>query len=180
MPPAVQVVLIVVVLTAAFFDLRYRRVPNWLTIGALGAGIGSNLALGHTAGLWISLKGLGLALLIYLPLYLLRAVGGGDLKLMAAIGAIVGPTNWIGIWLITALLGGVAALVLVIVKRRLGVTLVNVWAILTSLARGRAPHLEHPDIDVRRESSLRLPHGVVIGGATLIYLLILLRCGLRG
>jgi prepilin peptidase CpaA len=171
MRPAVEALLVLVALAAGFFDLRERRVPNWLTLAALIAGIAVNLALAHRPGLWTSLEGLGLALLIYLPLYLLRGVGGGDLKLMAAIGAIVGPIHWFWIWIFTALLGGVAALVLVIAKGRLRATLANVWAILTSLARGRAPHLEHPDLDVRRESTLRLPHGVVIAAATLIFLL---------
>ena len=174
MAPAAETVpvLIIVVLTAAGLDLRERRVPNWLTILALAAGIGINVGYGHTAGLWMSLKGVGLALLIYLPLYLLRGVGGGDLKLMAGIGAIVGPANWFKLWLITAILGGVAALGLVIVKRRLRATLANVGAILKSLARGRAPHLEHPNLDVASESNLRLPHGAVIAVATLIYLLL--------
>src|SRR5258706_4003267 len=101
------------------FDFRYRRVPNWLTLSGVLLGIGLNAFLFETPGLWASFRGLGLAFLIYFPLYLLRGMGAGDVKLMAAVGAIVGPANWLGILVLTSLMSGVAALVLVTAQGRI-------------------------------------------------------------
>lgn len=170
--PALATLLGLVALAAAYFDWRERRVPNWLTLAGLIAGLAANVFLAHTAGLWTSLKGAGIALAIYLPLYLLRGVGGGDLKLMVAIGAIAGPRDWITIWLITALLGGFAALVVVALQHRLLQTLQNVGFILKSLAMGRVPYHENPQVDVRSAEAARMPHGVVIACAVLGYLLL--------
>ena len=61
-----------------------------------------------------ALLGTGLALLVYIPLFALRAVGGGDVKLMAAVGSMAGPKAWIAIFLITAIAGGVIAMVLIV------------------------------------------------------------------
>jgi len=169
--PAIAALLATVAITAAIFDYRERRVPNWLTLVGAIAGLTANIFIAQTAGLWTSLKGIGIALAIYLPLYLLRGVGGGDLKLMAALGAIAGPKNWIVIMLLTSLLGGIAALILVSVQGRLRKTLRNVWLILSSLAMGRAPYQSDPEIDVKSPTAARLPHGVVIACAVFGFLL---------
>jgi prepilin peptidase CpaA len=168
--PALSALAATIAIVAAGFDYRERRVPNWLTLTGVVAGIALNSGLAHFVGLWTSLEGFGLALLIYLPLYMLRGVGGGDLKLMAALGAIVGPKNWITIFLLTALLGGVAALCVVIYEGRLLRTLRNVGLILGSLLRGRAPYEGRPELDVRSDQGMRLPHGIVICVATLTFL----------
>jgi len=172
LPPLVQALLALVVIVAAVFDYSVRRVPNWLTLSGVLAGIGLNSFLFETAGLWISLKGLGLALLIYVPLYLLRAVSGGDVKLMAAVGAIAGPANWLGIMLITSIFGGIAAIVLVAFKHRVPRTIENIWGILTSLAHGKTPFESNPQLDVRSEQAVRLPHAVVIAFGTIAFLLV--------
>jgi prepilin peptidase CpaA len=56
-------------------------------------GVALNIVLLRTAGIWLSLEGMGLALVICLPLYLLRGMGAGDGKLMAAFGAMTGPRH---------------------------------------------------------------------------------------
>lgn len=170
-PLSVQLLLAALVIVAAVTDLRSRKVPNWLTISGLALGIALNLFLYASTGLWLSLKGAGLALLIYLPLYMLRGVGGGDVKMMAAIGAIAGPLSWMEILLLTALFGGLFALVILVIKHRLGQTIRNIGSILSSLLRGRAPFKEHPRLDVRNEQALRLPHAVVIACGAIAFLL---------
>lgn len=169
-PLAIRVLLLLLVLLASLFDIRKHRIPNWLSLTGAVLAIALNTFLFEMAGLWYSLKGLGLAFAIYFVLYLLRGMGAGDVKLMAAVGAAVGPFNWLGILFLTAVIGGVAALGLAGSKGRLHRTFVNMWLLLLSLRHGRAPYRDNPALDVGSEMALRLPHGVVIAGGTLAFL----------
>jgi prepilin peptidase CpaA len=167
---APAILLAALVIAAAGFDLRTRRIPNWLCAVGLACGFACQIALFQWAGAREATLGAALALLIYLPLFALRAVGGGDVKLMAAVGSFAGPRSWIAIFLITALVGGAMALVLVAVKRRTARTLRNVGILLTELAHLRAPHRVEQELDVSSGQGLRLPHGCTIAAATLLYL----------
>ena len=158
------------VITAGGFDLKYRRVPNWLVLAGLLAGLLLNSVLYGLPGLWSGLQGMGLALLIYFPLYLLHAMGAGDAKLMAAVGSIVGPANWFGIFVVTGILGGLVGLIALMAKSRLRRGLNNVFLILTAAAHGRAPHEMSPELDVRRSEGLRMPHAAVITFGVAIFL----------
>jgi prepilin peptidase CpaA len=149
------VLLAVLVTAAAIFDLRTRRIPNWLCAAGLIGGFICQTT--REAAL-----GAGLALLIYIPLFALRAVGGGDVKLMAAVGSLAGPKAWIAIFLITALAGGVIALIMIAVKGRTARTLHNVGILLTELAHFRAPYRAEQELDVTNGQGLRLPHGCTI------------------
>src|SRR5690242_7456703 len=119
MSTALKVLLIAIVLVAAIYDLRFRRIPNWLNLSGVILGVSVNTVLFGRSGLMLAFLGISFSLLIYVPLYLIRGMGAGDVKLMAAVGAIAGPWNWFAIFVATALLGGVAALVFVGFKRRL-------------------------------------------------------------
>jgi prepilin peptidase CpaA len=170
-PLAIRVLLIAMVLMAAFFDFRAHRIPNWLTLPGLLFGIALNGFLFEAAGLWYSLKGMGLAFAVYFILYLLRGMGAGDVKLMAAVGAAVGWMNWLGILFLTAMIGGVAALALAASKGRMRKTFQNMGLMLLSLRQGRAPYRDNPELDVQSEKALRLPHAVVIAGGALAFVL---------
>jgi len=174
-PPAIRILLEVLVILAAIWDIRTRRIPNWLTASGVILGVGLNTFLFETYGLWFSLKGLGLALGVYMVLYLLHAMGAGDVKLMAAVGAAAGPGNWFGILVLTSIAGAVAGLLLVAFKGRLRRTLGNVGVILTSLGHGRAPYKESPELDVTSDKGMRLPHGALIALGTLGFLAAALR-----
>src|SRR5689334_24046469 len=106
-PFGIQILVVALVLTAGVYDFRFRRIPNWLTLSGVLAGFSGNVLLFHMSGLTTATTGLALAMAIYLPLYLLRAMGAGDVKLMAAIGSIVGPYAWLGICLASAIVGGI-------------------------------------------------------------------------
>jgi len=160
--PGLQGLLILLVLAAAGFDLRQRRIPNWLAASGLVLGIAMNVFLYETAGLWTSLKGAGLALLVYVPLFALRAMGAGDAKLMAAVGSITGPMNWLGIMILTSVFGGLIAVVLVLGKGRVRQTLNNLTLILTSWRFRHLPYNLSPELDVGSSQGLRLPHAVSI------------------
>lgn len=174
-PPAIRIFLEVLVIIAAIWDIRTRRIPNWLTLSGVVLGVALNTFLFEINGLWFSLKGLGVAFAVYFVLYLLRAMGAGDVKLMAAVGAAAGAGNWLGILVLTSVAGAVAGLLLVAFKGRLRKTLGNLGIILSSLGRGRAPYKETPELDVSSDKAMRLPHGALIAIGTLGFLAAALR-----
>src|SRR5215510_4704581 len=95
---------------ATVVDVRTRRIPNELT--ATLAGIGVGLAATGVSGvpLWGSVLGFVVGLALMMPGHVLGATGAGDVKLMAAFGAIVGPGLVIKAFLFTAIAGGVLAI----------------------------------------------------------------------
>lgn len=171
LPPGVQIFLLLIVIPAALFDLKQRRVPNWITLPGLALAIALNSFLFGTEGLWLSLKGLGFAFLIYFPLYLLRGMGAGDVKLMGAVGAASGPANWLGIFFLTAIFGGISALIVVASKGRLRRTFQNIWFIILSLMHRQSPAEANPQLDVKSGEGLRLPHAVAIAFGTIVFLI---------
>ncbi|MBM3761639.1 MAG: prepilin peptidase [Acidobacteria bacterium] len=150
-------------LGAAIWDWRVRRIPNWLCLSGLLAGFVLND--------WrFALGGVGLALAIHLPLFALRATGGGDVKLMAALGALLGVDVWLRVFLISAILGGVIALGMVFWRGALRETFKRLWMILRSLGRGVAPYRERPELDVTTGLGNTLPRGVVVAIAVVVWL----------
>jgi len=102
---------VVVLGVATFTDLRSRRIPNWLVFPFFGTGVlASCWFLGWHHGLVQSLSGAGLGLLLYGIFFLVGGMGAGDVKLCAAIGAWIGPSQLLFALLLTALVGGVMAL----------------------------------------------------------------------
>ena len=116
-------VLAVGTLTAAIVDVRTRRIPNVLT--ATMAGIGIGLAAAGVSGVSAGASALGLLVgfALMMPGHALGATGAGDVKLMAAVGAIVGPVVVISAFLFTAVAGGVLAVGVALKRKRLAATL---------------------------------------------------------
>lgn len=172
-PPhyAVQSALAVLVLVAAGYDVRYRRIPNWLTVSGLAAGLALNGFLGGWGGLKTAGAGFAVAFGAYFLLYAIRAMGAGDVKLMGAVGALAGPSNWLFIFVVTAIFGGLAALGLSLARGRLRRTLWNVMYLAGELLRFRAPYLRHEELDVKSEKAMKLPHGLSIAVGTATFLL---------
>src|ERR1700684_2543241 len=96
-PPVIAAMLLALVIGAAAYDIPYRRIPNSFTASGVLLGLAMNTFLYGWAGLWASLEGLAMGFGAYFILYSMRAMGAGDVKLMAAIGALVGWQNWFGI-----------------------------------------------------------------------------------
>lgn len=157
-----------VAVTAGLFDLKWRRIPNWLALAGLVLGFVLHLSQAGPAGVGTAAAGAGLALAVYLPLWLLRAMGGGDLKLMAALGAILGWQEWLLLFVAASLGGAVIAIGVVLCRGRLGRTLANVGSILVDLTRFRAPYRRNPELDIGHERAVTLPHGTVIALASIL------------
>jgi prepilin peptidase CpaA len=170
-PRGVEIVLVLLVLAAAAYDIRTRRIPNWLTASGVLAGLVLNTFLYPVLpGLLFAFKGLAVGLGVYVVLYALRAMGAGDAKLMAAVGTMAGWQDWFGIFIVTAVVGGVMAVIFALSRRRLKTTFWNVGFILTELKSGRAPYLKKEELDVRHPKSVGLPHAAVIAVGTLVFL----------
>jgi len=175
----VRLALLVVLLAlAAFIDVRTYRIPNWLTAG--GAAIG--LALGAAIqwqvfgpawavdGLLWSLGGLAAGLVLMLPMYALRVMGAGDVKLMAMAGAFLGLGQIVQAVLCVFVTGGVLAVGYALWRRALGRMTVNVVDIVQSMAF--AAVAGHPPVGAmgQRLSVGSLPYGVSICGGTVAWL----------
>jgi prepilin peptidase CpaA len=105
-------------LAATVIDVRTRRIPNALTATMTGIGIG--LAATGLSGIAPAAAALGFALgfVLMLPGHLLGATGAGDVKLMAAVGSIVGPALVVNAFIFTAIAGGVLAVIVALRRRR--------------------------------------------------------------
>ena len=108
---------------ATVIDLRTRRIPNELTAAIAGVGLG--LAATGTSGIGVaaSFAGFFLGLLLMMPGYMLGATGAGDVKLMGAVGAVMGPALVVSAFLFTAIAGGVLAVFVAVRRQRLTETL---------------------------------------------------------
>jgi prepilin peptidase CpaA len=178
LPGAGQILLGILVAIAAVFDIRFRRIPNWLVLAGIIVGFAWNVYSSGWSGLGRAAAGLGLGFVLYFPLYLIRARGAGDVKLLAAVGAIAGPVNCLWIFLSTAILGGIIALLLLMVRGRVQKTLFNVAWIIRDLMQFKAPYKSTEEVDVTSAKGLRLPHAAMIAVGTIAFL-IAARRGLR-
>ena len=101
---------IVVVVAAMVTDLRWRRIPNWITFPAMGLGMVQHVVLSGSAGAGTAALGIVLTPLVLLMLRGFRPLGMGDVKLAAAIGSLLGPATGALAMLLAALAGGFVAI----------------------------------------------------------------------
>lgn len=162
-------VLAVLLLAAVWTDLASRRIPNQLVYAGVAVGLACQAVLPSGEGVVIGLQGMGLGLLLFLPLYALRAMGAGDVKLMAMVGAFVGPQHVVGAVLAALVAGGVMAVVMTIKHRAVRRLIDNLRLMLTGsmvrLASGQLPVPEQPAVSVGK-----LPYAVAIAAGSLGYL----------
>jgi prepilin peptidase CpaA len=175
LPAAGQILLATLTATAAIFDIRFRRIPNWLVLAGIIAGFAWNTGAAGWSGLGNAAEGLLLGFILYFPLYLIRARGAGDVKLLAAVGAVTGPGNCLWVFLLTAVLGGIIALIVVTVQGRVRRTFFNIGWIIQELAHMRAPFRSSEELDVTTTKGLRLPHGAIIAVGALAFIILALK-----
>jgi prepilin peptidase CpaA len=154
-----------VTLVAAFVDFRTHKIPNWLTVPAFFLGLTVRTLISGWSGAKASLEGTGLALIILLPLVLMRALGAGDWKLMGAVGAFVGPVLFLFVLLGSILVSGLMAMVEMTRTRRVKETFHNLFVLVQGFFSFglRA----HPEISLDNPALLKLPFGVAVAISTL-------------
>ena len=128
---ALAAIVLVVGFAACVTDVRSRRIPNLLTFGAAAAGLLVHTILGGWSGLQLSLTGWVVGAALFFPFFALGGMGGGDVKLLAALGAWLGPRDafWLAIY--ASIAGGAMALVLAVSRGYLRVAFRNVWSLVT-------------------------------------------------
>ena len=150
---------------ATVIDVRRRRVPNVLTMGLASAGL--VLAMTGVNGVTVggALGGLALGLALLLPAHVFGATGAGDVKLLAAFGALLGPGGVFEAFLRAAILGGVMALAVALWRGRLRETLYGTAMLVTTRNRAVTAIIEHP------AANNRFPYAPAIAcGAVLVVL----------
>lgn len=123
--PILAVSLSALLTVAVIGDLRERRIPNWLSLGGIALGVVLHTAARGGDGTGIAILGALSGGLLLLPFWLLRGMAAGDVKLMAAVGAHLGPSLTLVAALATLIAGAALALI--------------------TLYRGRRTRLTNPD-----------------------------------
>ena len=146
---------------AAVIDLRTRRIPNILTATLAAIGIGLAAAGFGRVGLGAALLGCLLGLAFMMPGHIFGATGAGDVKLLAAAGALLGPKDTIYAFLYTAIAGGVLALVVAVARRRLSQTLESTSRLVAAGEQART-EIESTSSDNRFAYAPAIAIGVVL------------------
>jgi prepilin peptidase CpaA len=165
---AIPSAVVAISLIACVTDLRTRRIPNVLTFGAAIAGLVVHTALEGTTGALTAGGGWLTGLIIFLPFFALGGMGGGDVKLVAALGAWLGPsqTFWLAIY--ANLAGGALALCLVLSRGYLRQAFTNIVAILNYWSHSGITAV--PGHTLQSSKSPRLAYAIPILMGTLVTL----------
>lgn len=135
--PLVFIALPFVLAFACYGEIKERRIPNWLTLGMIVLGLGAAVIEHGVQGLLDSALGLAIAGGAFLPFCLLGIVGGGDMKLMAGVGAIVCYPLALRVLCDTCLAGGLIAIALMAWHGVLLTTLLNAMRVIFGMPRRR-------------------------------------------
>jgi len=157
-------------------DVREHRIPNVVVVLLLLAGVilnafgpanGREGLFSHfpgALGAGLAMLGVLVGLALFLPLYLLRAMGAGDAKLLAALGAFAGPVEIISLALSILVAGGLLAVARMLWTRKSRVVLGNVKLVLAGLGGGTGRRF-----DPATQSADRMPYALAFAGGLLAY-----------
>ncbi len=166
-------ILLAVLITACAFDLRRSRIPNWLVLAGITTGVSLHTYFAGLPGFASSLVGMAVGNCILLPFYLVkihghRLMGAGDVKLMAAVGAFLGPMNTLLAAGLTLGAGTVAGLAYLFWHGLLARHLQRYWLTLKSLLVTGQWIYQAPDKD--DIAMRRFPYSLAIAAGTLLAL----------
>lgn len=156
---------VAVLAIATYMDLRYRRIPNWLVLPFLLAGVAVSGWLQGWHGVAHSFAGLALGAAIYGVFFWLGGMGMGDVKLCAAIGAWIGPEQLLIALIVIGIAGGVMAVCWALLGGFLVDLLKNTGDLILGIrVRGMRPH---PKLVLSNPLSRKMPYAPAIAIGTL-------------
>lgn len=165
-----NVLLFLIIGACVYWDLKYRRIPNFVTLPTILIGPVLHVIFLGLPGLKSSLIGLLLGLAILIIPFALGGMGGGDVKFLAAVGAIKGNPFILDAAIYSAFAGGAMAICLLLYKGQLFALLKKwVFAIVDVFAPDVVP-MQH--VDTKGLDNQVLPYGVAIGIGTIVALII--------
>jgi prepilin peptidase CpaA len=152
------ILLIPLAIVIAYYDVRYRRIPNAFVLATLVGGLAINGIFSGLAGVYSSVSGCALAFVLMFVLHLFGAMGAGDVKLFAAIGTVIGSSLVLPTFVVVVITGGLLAIVSII---RAG-TLVSTMHRVLQILVGMLPGWQMPKFAVPVDRKYTIPYGVAI------------------
>ena len=153
---------------ACITDLRTRRIPNALTFSSTAAALLFHAVTGGVNAAAWSLAGCVLGVLLFFPMFALRGMGAGDVKLLAAVGAWLGPSQVVIAALATSVAGGCIAILVALAHGYLKTAALNLWMLLTHWrVVGVRPV---PEVTLQGTSGPRLAYAIPIAIGTVVTL----------
>lgn len=160
--------IILLVVTAAITDLLWRRIPNVLTLPAIGLGLLIRIVFQGWPGLGLALAGCLIAPIVLLILHGGKGLGMGDIKLAAAVGTIFGPVLGVATMLVSAVAGGVLGVVMLLRSSGMIAQMLRVFIIGLPFLKKKA--LDDSPNEQTNSTVLTMPYGIAIGAGSLLTL----------
>jgi prepilin peptidase CpaA len=151
------------------YDLKYKKIPNWLTFAAMIIGLAFHIVAVGLPGLIFSFSGLLTGLSILLIFYLMGGMGAGDVKLMGGVGAFLGAKGVFYAFLATSIVGGLYAIFTLAWSGDLKITLKRYGTMLKIFMFTRQFSYISPSEKVK---ALKMPYGVAIALGTVATILL--------
>jgi prepilin peptidase CpaA len=165
----------VTLVLAAVIDGLQLKVPNWLTFPMIISGwVYSATLSGYPwwEGLLFSIVGTAIGLMLLLPAYAIGGMGAGDVKLMAGIGAWVWTTVTLYAFALSAIVGGVIAVAMVLYRKAWSKHQGQFWMIANEIMTIKDPDRLSAIAAERKPTMLLLPYGIPIAIGTIAYFLL--------
>lgn len=168
MTMTIAIATVTIALVACVTDIRSRRIPNVLTFGAGVAGLLFHLATGGRDAGFDSAMGYLAGTALFLPFFVLGGMGAGDIKLLAALGAWMGPYNVLWLGLYASIAGGLFAVIVGLSSGYLRTAVGNVLNLVRFWwSTGFRPH---PEVTLERGTGPRLAYALPIFIGTVVTL----------
>jgi prepilin peptidase CpaA len=158
-----------ILILAATIDGLKLKVPNWITFPMIISGWIYAVAMHGWVGLGASLAGTAIGLGLLLPAYAIGGMGAGDVKLLAGVGAWIGVTDTFWAFMVSAVIGGLIALGMVLYRREWSHHKMQFFAILSEIFFIRDPAQLSTIAAERKPRMMLLPYGIPIAIGTIVY-----------
>jgi prepilin peptidase CpaA len=162
----------ITLVVAAIIDGLQLKVPNWITFPMIIAGWIYSATLSPSAGwegLLYSIVGTAVGLALLLPAYAIGGMGAGDVKLLAGVGAWVWGTATLYAFAVSAVVGGIIAVFMVLLRRGWTKHHSQFWMICNEILTVKDPEKLAAIAAERKPSMMLLPYGIPIAIGTIVY-----------